>query len=154
MAENGSPQIQRICRRGVYLQRSLDRVHRRLVVVRDEADRKTGGSERFRVVGSGLDRGPRMQERSLLVRLLQTAAHVALFMAQSGGGVGSRIIRLEREGLTKQFQRLVRLAWHMNANMRERVQIKIVGIKAVRPLALGPLDLGVKQARLDCADDA
>src|SRR6516225_2588254 len=104
--------------------------------MRDEADRKTRGSERFRVVGSGLDRGPRMQERSLLVRFLQTAAHVALFITQSGSGVGRRIVRLNGKSLAKQPQRLVCLAWHVYAKVRNRAQIKIVGIEAIRPLAL------------------
>ena len=37
--------------------------------------------------------------------------------------------------------------------MRQGAQVEIVGVEVVRPLALGPLDLGVKQARLDRADD-
>jgi hypothetical protein len=32
----------------------------------------------------------------------------------------------------------------MNAKMWKRAQVEIVGIKAVRPLALGPLDFGVQ----------
>ena len=68
--------------------------------------------------------------------------------------MGSGIIRLERRGLAKQRQRLIRLAWHKDAKMRKRAQIEIVGVETVRPLALGALDLGVQQARLDRADDA
>ena len=71
--------------------------------MRNEADRKTRGSERLRIVGAGLDRRPRMLECGLFIRFSQAAAHVAYLMAQSRCGVGSRIIRLEREGLAKQF---------------------------------------------------
>ena len=49
---------------------------------------------------------------------------------------------------------LVCLAWHVYAKVRNRAQIEIVGVETVGPLALGGLDLGVLQIRLDCADDA
>jgi hypothetical protein len=144
MAKDDGPLSEHICRSAVYPQRSLDRVHCRVVIMGDKADRETRSRECLRIVGPGLDRGPRMLERSLLVRFPHAAAHVAYLMAQSRCGVSSGIIRLKCQCLAKQRERFVRPAWHMNAKMWKRAQVEIVGIKAVRPLALGPLDFGVQ----------
>ena len=74
-------------------------------------------------------------------------------MAQGRGGVDRRIVRLNGKSLTKQPQCLVCLAWHVYAKVRNRTQIEIISVETVGPLALGVLDLGVLQIRLDCADD-
>src|SRR4029077_10047398 len=139
-------------RSGIDQQRSVDGVHRGVVIVRHEADYEAGGSECLRIVGTTLDRGPRVAERSLLVRLLHTAAHVAHLMAQSRCGLRRGVIRLERKGSVKQRERLIRPNRHIDASMRQGAQIEIVGVEVVRSLAFGPLDLGVKQARLDRTD--
>src|SRR5262249_11285618 len=89
MGEDGGPKNESLCRRGVYLTRAVDRIHRCVVIMRDETDCETGGGERLSIIGPSLNRGPRMLECGLFVGFLQTAAHVSYLMAQSCGGVGS-----------------------------------------------------------------
>src|SRR6516165_6583850 len=70
VAEDDRTVAQRPSRRGCQRQCAIDGVHRGFVVMLDETNDKARSGERRGVVGPGLDRGSRVVEGSLLVRLV------------------------------------------------------------------------------------
>ena len=104
------------------------------------------------VVGAGLDRGAGMIERCGLVRGVETAAHdSAVSWHHAAAAWAAAIVRLELERLAKQRQRLVGIPRHRHHGVRQGAQVEIVGVEVFRALALGALDLGLAQARLDAS---
>ena len=133
-------------------QRAVDHVHCGLVVMRDKADDKAGDGERCRIIGAGLDSGMRMSQRGVLVGVVQSASEITHLIAPGGSGLRRRIIRLQGQRLVEQAERFVGLTGHRHKGMRQGAQIEIIGVEAVRTLALGTFDLGLAEARLDRPD--
>ncbi len=120
----------------------------------DKADHEARRGECRRVVSAGLERGPRMLKPSGLVSLMQAAPQIALLIAPGCCGMRRGVVRLKRERLVKQWERLLGIAWHRYLSMGQGAQIQVVGVQIFRALTLGTLDLGLAQAWLDCADYA
>src|SRR6516165_8278680 len=154
MTEDDRTVPQRPSRRGRQRQCAINGVHRGFVVMVDQANDKASSCERRSIVGAGFDCSPRVMERGLLVRLVQPTAHVAVFMGISCCGIGRGEIWLKREGFAEQLKALISIARHGCMQMGQGTQVEIVGVEAVRTLALSPLDLCLAQARLDRANDA
>src|SRR6516225_1184071 len=67
VAEDDCAPAEGVGRSSIDQQRAVDGVHRGVVIVCHEAYYKAGGSECLRIVGTTLDRGPRVAQRSLLI---------------------------------------------------------------------------------------
>ncbi len=116
------------------------------------ADRKARERERKCVVLAVDDGRARVADRSLAIGFLQTGPEKQAVMAHCCIAVRERIRRLERDRTLKQHEGLGDLGGHAGVNVRLGAQDEIIGIQAVRPLALDPVDLGTPQAGRDGTD--
>src|SRR6185436_3556457 len=64
------------------------------------------------------------------------------------------IVRLKRERLLKQWERLLGISGHRNLSVGQSAQIQVIGVQVFRALTLGTLDLRLAEAWLYSRHDA
>src|SRR5260370_7916627 len=122
------------------------------MIVPVHADGKSGESQSERIVLAMHDGSPSMADRGRSAFLMQSGAQEEAMMAHRGKSVRQRISGIERQCALQKLQRLCHLRGHSGIDVGLSLQDKVIGVEAVRPLALDALDFGPAQARLDRAD--
>ena len=111
-------------------------------------------AQSLRIVGAELERDASMLEGAGLVLWMKAAAKEPLFMGPRCIGMGDSVFRIEPQRLAKQAQRLVSGRGRVRISVWQRLQVEIVGIEPVGPLAARSLDLGAPYRWLDRTDNA
>ena len=80
---------------------------------------------------------------------MEAAAQVSLLVTPRDHRVCCRVVRLELDRIDEQRQGLFGILRHRCEGKRQRAEIKVIGVQAVRPLPPRALDLCFAQGRLD-----
>ena len=119
-------------------------------------ERMAAAGERHGIALAEID-GALRQARAL-GDLARTIAHPAIDLAPEDApgrhAIGGGEFRIERDRLVEQSERLADGLFSSLMEARHAAQIIVIGIEALRRLALRPLDLEPLELRRDRADDA
>src|SRR5436309_320024 len=95
-----------------------------------------------------------MAQGGVALRLVEALSSETELMAPGGERMDGKIVRIELERLLQQGERLVGVARHMSGYIRQRVQIKLIGVEILSLLLTNSLDFRFLHARLNNAGDA
>src|SRR6186997_104827 len=123
------------------------------MIVSVHADGKSGKCQCERIVLTVRDGSLSMSNRGSSLLFMKSPAQEQAMMAHRGKSVRQRISGVESECALQKYQRFCHLSWHPGIDVGLSLQDKVIGIEAIRPLALDALNFGSTQARLDGAND-
>ena len=122
------------------------------MVVSVHTDRKAGECQSERIVPAMHDGCLSMTDRGRLLLFMQSGAQEKAMMAHRSICVRQRVSGIERDCAFQKHQRPCDLRRHPRIDVGLSLQDKVIGIKAIGPLAFDALDFGPTQARLYRAD--